>query len=271
MEANQKACYTCLDIFNWLFWISLFVTIGGGGVIKLNIKWTMIIGSYTLDSGIGYVWIFRVFLLIMLVTPLLQRINVKMKNKYIFVLFLLCGLYIQYILAICSFGIENTIIKTFLQNYIMCLCGYSLLFLLGLRLGVDNNQIFWILISVFAFTIGLGGYLYLNGLPIKISPIYKYPPYAYYLLYGMIASILLWYFQGIYKKIADNRFILFVAQNTCWIYLWHIPLLQVCGIFNSWVLRYFLVYGLAILLYVIQRRLVFCIIRRPSMIHNYLA
>lgn len=46
---------------------------------------------------------------------------------------------------------------------------------------------------------------------------------------------------------------LFVGQNTIWIYLWHIPLIQLTGLMDiHWLIRFILVYMMAVSICFIQ-------------------
>jgi hypothetical protein len=81
--------------------------------------------------------------------------------------------------------------------------------------------------SISAF-IAMGLSFYLNsGLWIK-TQLFKYPPSLYYLSYALGISIFLWLASGfiveILNKLKITNIVLFNAQNSMWIYLWHIPL-----------------------------------------------
>ena len=60
---------------------------------------------------------------------------------------------------------------------------------------------------------------------------FKYPPATYYLSYAVSISLFWWVisdvlWKGIEKLNILKSGVLFVAQNSMWIYLWHIPLVK---------------------------------------------
>ena len=57
-------------------------------VLKLPLTWGMVANSFLLatDGGIGFVWIMRVFLLVMVVTPFLIEVNNKFKGWFYYLL-----------------------------------------------------------------------------------------------------------------------------------------------------------------------------------------
>ena len=72
----------------WFFLILYFTLIliaQSFNLIPNYLTGRKILESFLLLDGIGYVWIIRVFLLIMLITPLLQKINNVIKNDYVFI------------------------------------------------------------------------------------------------------------------------------------------------------------------------------------------
>ena len=89
-----------------------------------------IVETYLLGEGIGYVWIFRVFLLIAISMPILIRINQKMKNDFLFLLMILAILMSQNFLVNCAYIVANTL----LRSVVLYALGYSALFLIGYRL-----------------------------------------------------------------------------------------------------------------------------------------
>lgn len=97
---------------------------------------------------------------------------------------------------------------------------------------------------------------------------YKYPPQLIYMVYGCVMSLLLWYFrrtlnlQARYERVGriERGFInilVFIGQNTLWIYLWHILFVLTANHFiGSWPVRYVFVLVMSILLMTIQYSLV---------------
>ena len=100
-------------------------------------------------------------------------------------------------------------------------------------------------------------YVHNNGLPIRITPTYKYPPRSYFLVYGVFASVLLWSFRSFLKQLTNNRVFLFIGRNTIWIYLWHIVYVSLANaLLDSWIIKYIVVYMLTIFTYMFQYKLI---------------
>ena len=113
----------------YIFHTAFFFIIGmlklGGVDFEVSIK--QIIESYLL---FGYMWIIRVFLIIALLTPLLIKINTRIKTNVLFFGFLLVLLIILQISICYQIGISNVVFKEFIYPSI----GYSLVFMCGLRI-----------------------------------------------------------------------------------------------------------------------------------------
>lgn len=64
----------------------------------------------------------------------------------------------------------------------------------------------------------------------------KYPPTAYYLSYGMMASVILYLLLETDAKIIlilkKNKLIRWISQNSLWIYLWYIISIKILVDYN---------------------------------------
>jgi fucose 4-O-acetylase-like acetyltransferase len=99
----------------------------------------IIITSFSLDSGIGYVWIIKVFLLTALVMPLLMNLY-KATNSTTAYLIIICMFYVFYELfyyIYSHFGISSSI----LNNYFLYLLPYGCVAGFGLVLPQIKNKI----------------------------------------------------------------------------------------------------------------------------------
>lgn len=177
-----------------------------------------ILTSYELTSGIGYVWIIRIYILCAVAVPILMNIE-KYKKTIIVILFII------YEILFYTIGNANGI----LEYIIYYLIPYGLLCVyIGMRLNDWNNKkilkitTICLLIFVSIFTI-----LYFTKNQITKISDYKYPPRIYFLSYGIGISLLLYYLferKNIFnvKEKLNNKLILFIGQHTMWIYLWQI-------------------------------------------------
>lgn len=72
----------------WAFllaFFSLFYITDAIGVTNQDFSWRVIATSFIFTSGIGYVWVIRVNLMIAFITPLLLTWNHKVKNHLTFI------------------------------------------------------------------------------------------------------------------------------------------------------------------------------------------
>lgn len=85
---------------------------------------------------------------------------------------------------------------------------------------------------------------------------YKYPPRIYYLAYALSATLILWTYREIIVTIFSRLHLLnsfkFIGSHTYWLYLWHIPFVDVVGSQFSFLLRFFIIFGGALLCVIIQ-------------------
>ncbi len=227
------------------FYFSLML-VTGHPVLLPNAE--TIYNSYLLLSGIGYVWIIRVFLLVALIAPLIWKLHSKTFStpKYFSILI---GIYILYeFMFVQITPYLNSLLGKIFAEQVLQIIPYAFLFALGLRLpSLTNKQV--ISLCCFALIMFIIIALYLNHGAGKFIPTqeFKYPPRIYYLSYALFVSILLWLSSDkILVKIKKLRLIkplLFIAQNSIWIYLWHILFLSIFH--TPFYIKYFLVFGSA--------------------------
>lgn len=227
--------------------------------IDFGITYTHIIGSYALFNGIGYVWIIRVFLLIALLTPLLMRIEQYLRSDWALVLFMVALSLMLTASVQFGFAMNNVFVKEYLYYAI----GYSVPFIAGLRVMHINKTRFksfsYIIASIMLLLCGIrtiygGGVLNIQGS--------KYPPQAYFLFFGVLMSLLC-YAVCFYMKLGNGiyRLFRFIGMNTIWIYLYHIPFIQLTGKMSMhWSLRYIIVYAFSVVMCYVQ----ICLVNKLS-------
>lgn len=191
-----------------------------------------ILRSYFLLDGIGYVWIIRVFILVALVSPPIYLINQKIRhdNTYLVILFLTLIVYEAFRLAAMPY-IGEGILKSFslIAFYIV---PYAIIFALGLRLAeINYRKKLWTMMFSASIFFSLGLALWIHFGIFTPTQAYKYPPSLYYFSYAVSVSIFIWLISDKVWSIIEQlpiikKFVLFVAQNSLWIYLWHIPFVK---------------------------------------------
>lgn len=235
-------------------YLFLLLYIGGTYLFSVangtNMPFTdsQIIESFFLLEGIGYVWIIRVFLLIAILAPLYIRLALDVHKKYIF--FMLIILFSLIPDAAIHLGFANE--SFILREYILYAIGYGAVFLVGLKSASKQIWDGWreLLGYVCIFILLCVCCLYRNG-SLPLLSVYKFPPQSLFILYGVIVSWLLWNVVRLFS-FSDGMlksFILFVGQNTIWIYLFHIPFVYYLGEqVEQWWLRFIFIYVISIIL-----------------------
>jgi fucose 4-O-acetylase-like acetyltransferase len=216
----------------WIFLTCYFALVFLLHPIKLPSIRT-ILESYFLLSGIGFVWIIRVFLFMAALAPFIMNFHLKFKRNFHY--FLAIGLvYLAYeIILLTSRPFFSTLKWMIIfENTVLYLMPYIVIFAIGLRLNnISKKLLVYIAISTLsAFGIMALSFYLNSGLFIQTQG-FKYPPSIYYLSYALGVSIVLWLASGSIVNFVDKLKltipVLFIAQNSMWIYLWHIPLLNI--------------------------------------------
>lgn len=240
----------------WIFLTFYFLILFVSGSNSSDLTFKTIAGSYLLLQGIGYVWIIRVFFLVALVAPLISSADKMIKSNmlYLIMLLLLFGIY-----EVCRYYLtpymQNGFFK-FLSQQFFYLFPYSLIFAFGVRiskLAVTTKSFLGVVFFVVFF--GSALFFYFQMGHFVSTQYYKYPPSAYYLLYALFVSIFLdlasqkmW--AVIRTKTQIKNVILFISQNSIWIYLLHIPFVKLLQM--NFVLKYCIVVLTATVLVLVQ-------------------
>lgn len=239
----------------WVFLTLYFsiIYIADRGNIDLNIKTIFL--SYSFINGIGYVWIIRVFLLVAPVAPLIYLLNNKVSSDVRYVVYIFLMMCFYEVLRFFSISYINSDIEKLAGYTILYIIPYSLIFSMGLRFisikEKDIKVISFLSLSVF-LTILLCFYLK-EGRIVSTQEL-KYPPSVYYLSYALFISCILLLNIRLIENILDliklKNIVNFIASNSIWIYLWHIPLVEFINI-NSFV-KYFIVYSVSVFIVYLQ-------------------
>lgn len=223
------------------------------GVTHLVPSWKTVLSYYTLMTG-WYVWIIRIFFMIALVAPFLAK-GLDRSSKQFFlgvsVLFLL--LFEWYVNTQYSQFLGRTIVLTHFP--------YILVFALGYKvMDFQKKAIMGVMIVCILIYACLSvSYIDRGCLQTQL---FKYPPQIYYLSYAMGCSLFLWlvrvkvflFLLRLSPRLVD--LISFIGSHTIWIYLWHIPLVSMVKGMDSAIMRFFVVYILALIIVGCQTRFV---------------
>lgn len=220
----------------WLFLCGYFMVLHGAWPSHEWLELKNLVASYSLLGvmGVPYVWIIRVFLLVAAIAPGIASFNRRIQSNRIYLL-LLAGVYALYelLLLLSLDASRDSVVGKLLALVVYYVIAYGLMFSLGVRLSQLKKQE---VLVVFGTALGL--FLVLGfsaaeaGRAFPDLQVFKYPPTAYYLSYAVAIASLLWLaiepmLEVIKHFKRGEKFMLFCSQNSMWLYLWHIPFVEV--------------------------------------------
>lgn len=202
-----------------------------------------ILSSYFLISGIGYVWVIRVFLITSLLAPLLYTISSRIRSNATYIaLIFFTSLLLELFLHVFRSQAENNLyIKT-----VFITLPYIWIFMLGIRIKhLKQFENYTILLSYGTILVAILIYYFMQSGQFFPTQYYKYPPRLYYISYALIVSFVLLLFSNRLVIWADNlgpisKVFYWTSQHSIWIYLWHILLVKLVSAFTCVWVRYFL-------------------------------
>lgn len=179
-----------------------------------------IISSFLLLDGFGYIWIIRIYFLLSMSLPFIMKLESKIRSNYIFFFICFFMLCFQELMIIYFYN-ERIIMRIFDYLY-FDIFGYILIGAISIR-GFFNKgekeKLKLVLIVIFLFVIlsNFFNFFNLQGL--------KYPPRLYYLLYGLMCTMILYFVINRYSKKTPSKcegVILFISNYSLELYFWHI-------------------------------------------------
>ena len=251
-----------LVIPTWIFLVvffSLFFILSL--VLNQNYYFSLsqILSSFMLLSGIGYVWVMRVFFIIALVSPLLLNISQKIRNHTIYLSLVIICLFIQ-LLFLYIYSKSGGVFAKGLEYILLPGLGYSVVAAIGIRLKRLHFKS--LIVYTLSFLLIFILFLYLNDF--HSTQLDKYPPGIHYLSYGVFCSLFLYivlHFKPVFK-IFDWRIVYFISRNSLWLYFWHIIPVQLIFVFgldksiaNNFFTRFLFIFIVAFIFTYIHYRL----------------
>lgn len=186
----------------------------------------VVVGSYALTSGIGYLWIFKVYVIVALLTPVMLRFKASVPNRAVYFAIILCvyaGYEVFY--AFLQVAVQNAVTMALIDDTLIVGLPYAVLFAYGLQLEeLADRTIVWISIgSLLTFWALALAKFQVTGHFVP-TQFFKYPPRLYYLSYAIfcVNNLYLLSKSALVAKLPP-RPIQWVSTNLMWIYLWHIP------------------------------------------------
>lgn len=224
IKARLKRLLIPTWIFVTAYLIFLYILTQYGFINHFKFNINSILYSYLLldseSGGIGFVWIIRVFLLTMLVTPFICKIYNKL-NGGGYLLCILSLLLLQIVLCQVDVAYNSILYKQFLLYFV----GYQTFIWFGIGIkNLNKCQLSILAISLLSCSTLLLVYRVFICNADIFALNFKTPPYLDYQIYGMAISSLFWRLRFRLIHIADFPILKFIGQNTIWLYFWHIPI-----------------------------------------------
>lgn len=226
-------------IFLSLFFVLVFVALSLIGK-EYEFSGTEVIQSYFFYKGIGFVWIFKVYIILALITPLgLRWSKSSISNTKYFSLIVV--VYLLYELAIYLFfeSIPKQY-RDFVSSVFLVVIPYTSLYLYGLRVHrLSNRQLMYVALSALLIFVCMAVEKRIDSGYFVQTAGFKYPPTLYYLSYAFFCITFFYYLVINYLKLDNKRFqeiVVWLSTNSLWIYLWHILGWYIWGfsIQNKW-------------------------------------
>jgi peptidoglycan/LPS O-acetylase OafA/YrhL len=185
-----------------------------------------IVESYFLIEGIGFVWIFKVYLILAILTPLALFFYRKdFSLKLYFSVLILCYLIYEIMLTLThDFISSNEVLSYVSYNIIFIVIPYALVYFYGFRLkDIKTSNLIILQIFLLAIFIVHAVYYYRATGGIVSTQHFKYPPTIYYLSYAIfMTNNMFLIIKSVNMSNVIEKAIIWLSSNSFWFYLWHI-------------------------------------------------
>lgn len=191
---------------------------------------TMILRTFLLLDGIGFVWVIRVFLIVAIVAPFLLRWRQSL-SRAVFIA-LLGAIYLAHEALFAVFAAHRDFIGDDVVEFtVFYLLPYTVVFGLGLRWpGMSRLEAF--VVGLGCLIVGVALWRMLPPMPLEdMLHDHKYPPRLLYVWYGLGVSHLLYAALMPLRNLPDGlrSVVEWISASSLWIYLWHIPGLTIAS------------------------------------------
>lgn len=210
-----------------------------------------VIASFTLTSD-RYVWIIRILVVLSILAPFIWQLTHRLSSTALLII-LFGGLVLsEYLFCVYSSRIYDMIFMTI---------PYGMVYILGINCDRFSKKmqlaLAYSFLSVFII---LFIYLWIVSGECVLTSVYKYPPHFYYISYALAVTLLMWVYRNkiecVMHKLHLRPFTSYVGSHTYWLYLWHIPIVDIVqGHFNP-LIRFFIIFGVAMSIIIIQDKIV---------------
>ena len=196
------------------------------------------------------------FQLKMGLTPPIYIIQKKLKSYNYYLCAIILALFLYELFRHFSLPFVQDGTGKLASLFIHDLVAYSILFALGLpilsltRTTLTSLSVFYLLLFA-SFALFFG---YTSGRFVPTQD-FKYPPSIYYFSYAIAVSMFLWLISPFSQTILESRkhvntLVMFIAHNSIWVYLWHIPGMKF--LHTHFLIKYVIAFSLAVFVTFIQ-------------------
>lgn len=239
--------YVCITVLFVLCYVFCYI-------LKRNQLYSFedIAYSYILsDHGMGYIWIVKVYLLIALLTPVINKIDKSIKDENFTI-----AIYIS-LLIIQHFLLRFNIVKDWIifSDYLVYIIPYCIASWIGIRWNTSTSK-FKMKILVLSLIATSVFCLQYGFVPNKD----KFPPDWFYFCYGIVGGIsmirIASYISPYITTIDNKGFVRWLSQNSFNLYLCHIIVMLAYNmlanllnikIFDSFLFHYIIILLVSIL------------------------
>jgi peptidoglycan/LPS O-acetylase OafA/YrhL len=207
-------------LFLTFFYPVLWIT---ANLMKVEYPFTFkeILLSYPLYSG--FVWIFKVYFILALITPFTLNYKRKITNKLLYFTIILLVYFVYEVIYFYSKSYIPPGLRDFLDTVVFVIIPYSAIYIYGFKLeDLSRRTIIYIILGSTAIFVFLAiKYYMINGGFVQPQE-YKYPPRIYYLSFTFIAIHIIYLLRDPLKNFFSKSAIVWLSSKSLWIYLWHI-------------------------------------------------
>lgn len=206
-----------------------------------------ILSSFAFISD-RYVWIIRILVVLALLTPQLWRSTRKLSQSALLIILCVC------------LGISEVLFNVYSSptyDIVFMTIPYGVAYVYGLNVDKYSckRQLITSVVLLLA-CIGYATYASVEAGSFVGSFAYKYPPRFYYFSNGMGVTLLMWILRHQIEIIFDytrlSSFLKYVGQHTYWLYLWHIPMVDIVGTDYTLIIRFIIIFSVSLTMVSLQ-------------------
>lgn len=227
-------------------WIFLIVYYAGVYMLYYLPPYSELLASFLFISD-RYVWIIRILIILAVCAPFINKWTNKIGSFYILAI---CAS----VLYLCEFIFNKGL--PHIAEIILMTIPYAVVYIIGININRYNTKLITLIILLLIAGLSLNITLNLhNGHSIDLSK-FKYPPHFMYIAYGLGVSLFLWIYRKdiliFLRHIKLDIPLLFIGQNTYWMYLLHIPFVDFAEDKYDSVIRFFIIFTGAVISVIIK-------------------